>query len=464
MMPEDNTHDRTAAGGRDAAEAAFAQAKHARERGRIPDAIDAAREALHHDPTYSEIHRWLAVLYEELDHLPRASMEYQELIHANNEDEEAWEGLRRVDPPSAARLERLHDIAPDPFIAQRQKAVDEDLFADMGNGDDEDDGDDDEELYEDDEYDEDEDLEEDAGGDERVTVTESAEEDVKQPGSAPASASGVPWAFEQEAQFRQLLLSRPGVDTIQTKLEDMKADYGAWDSAMVGCAHLDKSRHEHVYDLVTEVRERFNLPELQILMAPERRLIPTIIGSDPTMVAVTTGMIAALSEAGLRFVLGRTLARIYLNDLRCDHICRVILQRSPTSITDVEEALGDLLVRVAAGWDVGIDREALIKTGKFAHAWEQRAVLSADRGGLLISGDLDASCLAIAQGTARDSDKASGMKLADFINEYRGQDPQSLGTIPPKEDPIRSAPYGAYRILMLRWWAKSAQYAQLTSA
>ena len=463
-MPEDNTHDRTAAGGRDAAEAAFAQAKHARERGRIPDAIDAAREALHHDPTYSEIHRWLAVLYEELDHLPRASMEYQELIHANNEDEEAWEGLRRVDPPSAARLERLHDIAPDPFIAQRQKAVDEDLFADMGNGDDEDDGDDDEELYEDDEYDEDEDLEEDAGGDERVTVTESAEEDVKQPGSAPASASGVPWAFEQEAQFRQLLLSRPGVDTIQTKLEDMKADYGAWDSAMVGCAHLDKSRHEHVYDLVTEVRERFNLPELQILMAPERRLIPTIIGSDPTMVAVTTGMIAALSEAGLRFVLGRTLARIYLNDLRCDHICRVILQRSPTSITDVEEALGDLLVRVAAGWDVGIDREALIKTGKFAHAWEQRAVLSADRGGLLISGDLDASCLAIAQGTARDSDKASGMKLADFINEYRGQDPQSLGTIPPKEDPIRSAPYGAYRILMLRWWAKSAQYAQLTSA
>lgn len=455
-MPEDNTHDHTVAGGRDAAEAAFAQAKHARERGRIPDAIDAAREALHHDPTYLDIRRWLAVLYEELDHIPRASLEYQELIHANKDDQEAWESLRRVDPPSAERLERLHDIAPDPFIAQRQKKIDDDLFADMGNGDE---ADDDEESYEDDEE---EDHEEDAGGAEHLTVTESPDEDVKEPDSAPAS--GVPWAFEQEAQFRRLLFACPGVDTIQTKLEDMKADYGAWDSAMVGCAHLDKSRHEHVHDLVMEIRERFNLPELQILMAPERRLIPTIIGGDPTMIAITTGMIAALSEAGLRFVLGRTLARLYLKDLRCDHICRVVLQRSPTSITEVEEALGDLLVRVAAGWDVGIDRGVLIQTGKIAHAWEQRAILSADRGGLLVSGDLDASCLAIAQGTARDSDKAAAMKLADFINEYRGQDPQSLGTIPPKEDPIRSPSYGAYRILMLRWWAKSAQYAQLTSA
>ncbi len=460
-MPEDNTHDRTVAGGREAAEAAFAQAKHARERGRIPDAIEAAREALHHDPTYIDVHRWLAVLYEELDHLPRASMEYQELIHANKDDQEAWESLRRVDPPSAERLERLHDIAPDPFIAQRQKKIDGDLFADMGNGDE---ADDDEELYEDEEYDEDEDIEEDAGAGEQFTVAETAEEEVKQPASGPVPTSPVPWAFEQEAQFRQLLLARPGVDTIQTKLDDMKADYGAWDGAMVGCAHLDKSRHEHVYDLVMEIRERFDLPQLQVLIAPERRLIPTIIGGDPTMIAITTGMIAALSEAGLRFVIGRTLARLHLDDLRYDHICRVILQRSPTSITDVEEALGDLLVRVAAGWDVGIDREALIKTGKFAHAWEQRAILSADRGGLLISGDLDASCLAIAQGTARDSDKASTMKLADFINEYRGQDPQSLGTIPPKEDPIRSASYGAYRVLMLRWWANSAQYAQLTSA
>ena len=459
-MPEDNTHDRTVAGGRDAAEAAFAQAKHARERGRIPDAIDAAREALHHDPTYIDVHRWLAVLYEELDHLPRASMEYQELIHANKDDQEAWESLRRVDPPSAERLERLHDIAPDPFIAQRQKKIDDDLFAEMGNGDEADDG---EELYEDDEYDEDESTEEDADGGEQFTVAETAEEEPRQSASEPAPASAVPWAFEQQAQFRQLLLARPGVDTIQSKLEDMKADYGAWDSAMVGCAHLDKDRHPHVYEIIMEVRERFGLPELQVLMAPERRLIPTVIGGDPTMIAITTGMIAALSEAGLRFVIGRTLARLYLDDLRCDHICRIILQRSPTSITDVEEALGDLLVRVAAGWDVGIDREALIKTGKFAHAWEQRAILSADRGGLLISGDLDASCLAIAQGTARDSDKASAMKLADFIDEYRGQDPQALGSIPPKEDPVRSAPYGAYRILMLRWWAKSPQYAQLAS-
>ena len=53
------------------------------------------------------------------------------------------------------------------------------------------------------------------------------------------------------------------------------------------------------------------------------------------------------------------------------------------------------------------------------------------------------------------------MKLADFITST-AIDPQSLGTI-PRGDPIR-AHRGAYRVLMLRWWANSAQYAQLTSA
>ena len=291
-MPEDNTHDRTVAGTRGGR--APRSGQHARERGRIPDAIDSAREALHHDPTYIDVHRWLAVLYEELDHLPRASMEYQELIHANKDDQEAWESLRRVDPPSAERLERLHDIAPDPFIAQRQKKIDGDLFADMGNGDE---ADDDEELYEDEEYDEDEDIDEDAGAGEQFTVAETAEEEVKQPASGPVPTSPVPWAFEQEAQFRQLLLARPGVDTIQTKLDDMKADYGAWDGAMVGCAHLDKSRHEHVYDLVMEIRA------LRPASTVGTDCAGTATDSDdhrwrPTMIAITTGMIAALSEQG----------------------------------------------------------------------------------------------------------------------------------------------------------------------
>ncbi len=446
-MPEDSSHEQPVTEERRAAEAAFTQAKHARERGRIPDAIDAAREALQHDPTHLAIRRWLAGLYEELDHGPRASKEYQELIHADNDDEEAWEGLRRVDPAGAERLERLHEIAPDPFIAQRQKDLDDDLFADMGDDEDE-------------EREDDDDADPEYGEDD--TEDEADDETGMAAPSAPAPVQ--PWEFEQEAQFRAMLLARPGIATVQTKLDDMVEDYGAWDTAMVGCAHLDKERHPHVYELIEEVRTRFGLGQLQVLMAPERRLIPTIIGGDPVMIAVTTGMIAALSDAGLRFVIGRTLARLLLDDLRCDHICRVILQRSPTSITDVEEALGDLLVRQTAGWDVGIDRDTLIQTSKIAHAWEQRSILSADRGGLIACGDLEAACLAIAQGTARDSDKGAKMKLADFIDEFKGQDPQELATIPYKEDPVRSAPYGAYRILMLRWWAKSAQYAQLSSA
>jgi len=451
---------------RKAAELAFAKAREELQRGHTPQAIDLARDALMEDPTHLDVRRWLAQLYEGMEETTRASRELQELIHANREDEEAWEALRRVDQAAAARLERLHDIAPDPFVATR-KPVTDDIFGDMGTDEEEEE---EEELATGDT----EGMELEAVGveseqaeDEGVEVSEVAEEAVPEAAEeappAPTEAQ-VPWAFEQDYEFRRRLMARGGVASIVEKLNDMADDYDAWETALVGCAHLDKERWGHVHELAEELSGFFGVQPPVLFMAPERRMMPAVIGGDPVMMALTTGMINALSEVGLRFMMGRLMAYIALSDIVYHHITTIVLQRTPTSMTDVEEALTDLLVRTTLGWDVGVSREDAIKTGKIAHAWQQRAVLSADRAGLLACKDLDAACLVIAQGTARDSDKAAQMKLADFVAEYKGQDPRQLAATSEKEDPLRSSRYGAYRILMLRWWAATDQYGQLVNA
>ncbi len=453
-MPQDNGLDEAMSVERKAAEMSFNKAKEQLKRGRHEDAIEHAREALREDPSYLDVRRWLGQLYEEMDELPRASREYQEVIQTNSDDEEAWEGLRRVDEDAAERLERLHDIAPDPFVAQRQRAVDDDMFAAIGE-------DEEEEEEEEEEYEETEaDAVSEAAEREAEEVAEEIEAEAE-PATAPPTEQ-VPWASEQDYEFRQRLMARPGISGMVESFADMAADYDAWETALVGCAHLDKARHAKVHELVEELAEFFGVELPEMFIAPERRMTPAIISGDPVMVAITTGMLSALSEAGLRFAIGRLIAHLVLEDIMYQHLAIAILQRSPTSTTDCEEAMGDLLVRTAVGWDVGVSREEMNLTRKIAHAWQLRAVLSADRGGLLACRDVQEACLAIAQGTARDSDKAAEIPLEDFIAGYRDQDPGQLAAIDQKEDPLRSGPYAAYRILMLRWWAARDQYRQLS--
>lgn len=443
-MPEDIGFDEDLPVERKAAELSLRKAQEAASRGRVEEAVQHATEALESDPTHLEAHRFLGELYEDADENARASREYQAIIHSDSDDESAWEALRRVDPAGAERLERLHDIAPDPFVGTRQP-VNSSMLSDIGANDENDE-----------EYEEDESQSETVSTDEPTAVQQTSPD-----GEADAR---VAWAFEQDYEFRRHLLARPGISDMVEKLQDMSMDYDAWDRALVSCAHLDKERWAQEYEVTAEIVEFFGIESPSLYFAPERRMIPTIIGGDPTMVAITAGMINALPDTALHFVLGRTMAHLALHDQLCRQVAIVCLQRSPASQTDVEEALTDLLVTTTLGWDVGVSRDEMIMTRKVAHAWDQRAALSADRGGLLVCGDLEAACLAIARGTARDSDMAATLSLADFMAQYDGKDPRQLAAIDPKECPLRNGPYGAYRILMLRWWARSDQYQQLAGA
>jgi hypothetical protein len=61
----------------------------------------------------------------------------------------------------------------------------------------------------------------------------------------------------------------------------------------------------------------------------------------------------------------------------------------------------------------------------------------------------------------RSLDEADKMTLEGFLDQFKGEDPAKLAAIPAKEIPDRSAPYAAYRIKMLQWWAKTPTALQL---
>lgn len=105
------------------------EAEQEAHKGHLEKAIGLARDALQEDPTYIEARFWIAAQYEAMDELRKASHEYQDIIHGNHENEEAWAKLRAIDPDAAGRMERLQQIAPDPFVVLREhpEDLDEDL-------------------------------------------------------------------------------------------------------------------------------------------------------------------------------------------------------------------------------------------------------------------------------------------------------------------------------------------------
>ncbi len=59
------------------------------------------------------------------------------------------------------------------------------------------------------------------------------------------------------------------------------------------------------------------------------------------------------------------------------------------------------------------------------------------------------------------AEAASGVTLQQFMDQFAGQEASELAAIPVEERPWCSPAYGAYRIQMLQWWARTAEYQTL---
>jgi hypothetical protein len=491
----------------------FKEAEHAAAKHHYDQAIGLARDALEADPTYTEVRHWIVDLYLQTDQKRKASLELQDIIHKNADDQEAWERLREIDPPAAERLERLQTIAPDPFVVQRtaENAISEDLD-DLGGLGDEfqpeyeelvpshggaealdsleelegtdavesllsgevlpdrervaSDSLDDLGAYDDEEgtdegpSDEDPPAEEPQDAAPQAPVAESAVPKVSEAAPAAAHAKALPdpalWLYEEDLKYRNKIEQTPVFSKLLPNVIEFWTDGDAWETAISGSVHLDEHRHPEIAAVVHEVEQKMGSPRWNLYVCPERRMVCCITRGHPPTISLTTGIMNSLSHDEQVFLLGRLTTMVMAGHLPYLQMAFLTLERSPRSITDVEIDMLELLKHHLGGWDAGVHREDRLKLAALAHAWQQRAELSADRGGLVCCGNLDVACDGIAKTVAPDSTAAQSASAKALLEKYKGQDVAALAAIASKEDPVRHEGYGVYRIQMLKWWANTA--------
>jgi hypothetical protein len=138
-------------------------------------------------------------------------------------------------------------------------------------------------------------------------------------------------------------------------------------------------------------------------------------------------------------------------------VVKIVTNRKAQLAGDLASTLRDFLGDTAKYWDQGLSREEIDRLKKLGHAWQQRCELTADRAGLICCGDVVVACTAIAKTTAKSIDDAAKTTVGGFLKQFEGEDVGKLAAIPVEESPSRNPRYAAYRIHMLRWWAKTPE-------
>ena len=426
----------------------FERAQHELQHGHLDRAAELAQEALEYDGAFQEVRLWLVELHVRQGQPQRASRLLQDVLYADRHNEAAWQRLRHIDPPAAARLERLAHIAPDPFVGQRASSA---FSAELDS----------------------------MGGDAPPEEPEAADDDyekgpgevLEDPGADPPSPTVVlwrrdergpaPWEYEQDREYLAKWQAEAIVTRMAAALRRFWGNYEAMRPILNLGAHLETRRHPEIAAGARQCCERLGLEGVEIMVVPERCMHPVPVQDDPPRVGIPTAMMRAMQGPEMVFQIGRELEYVRAGYLAEWQVATLLAQRPSRLAGDVAVALRDLCGELLSDLEREIPKEERPRLAKLAHAWQQRASLTADHAGFLCCGDAEAACRAIAKTTAPSVEHAARLTLAGFLEQFQGQDPAALAAIPVTETPDRSVAYAAYRIMMLRWWAKTPPAAEL---
>lgn len=455
----------------------FTHAMQQAKRGHIHKAVELAEEAVECDPAFLDARRWLAETYEQLDEPRKASRHLQEIIHRRRDDQDAWAALERVDPGAAARLKRVSEIGPDPFVAQRRGAA---LVGELGDMDD---------LAGEGivqpEYSEDllvpEEDSEELLGDMEEVAADAVEEEPVAAGAPAAELESLggeepepeksseetrigepqPWEHEEDRPYRDKMLQDPLLSNVIHQVRESWEPLDGWRPVLDICAHAGRQTHKALWATVDEVCRVLNFPEPMVLIVPEGNphLVP--IRETELEIAYNTGLMRCMEGAQLVFAVARGIAILLSGATAFYQATLLVTDRSPIVLSECEEAIKEYLWDIVGTWFESHAKEQKQHAAALAHAWQMRCVLSCDRAGLLACGNVEAACDAVARMTCRSAAQAQQMNWRVLLEKYKGQDPGKLAAIPIKEDPSYSEPYAVYRIQMLRWWFTTDEYKTL---
>ncbi len=411
--------------------------------GRHPEqGVEAMKEVLELDPKFVEPRKWLAEYYASSGQDRLAVSQYEELLRIEPDNPELWEGLRRVDPVTAERLERLRNAAPDPFIAEGKDI-------DMSDLDDFDDLDDDEDEEE---------TEESVSGGTPFQAAPVSDDDLFLGDDDEDEYEPLAWEHEQDAEFRAQVLQNPGFDDVLDGCMLFWQDPQGW-SHPIGEARAPEDAGWPMPDeLGPAAAADLHCQIPTILVEPGHAKCPIPLPlKNPTLI-VSESMKFSLGNQEVLFALGMgTHGLLNENAVVCWG-CQVVAERELDC--DLRERVLRNASEFTVGWDESMPRDEVKRIRKLCHAYELRAVLSHDRAGLIACGNIASSLRAIA---ALVSEQGDGMSVTPeaLLEEFADVPAGELAAIPLSHDPWTDRQYAAYRIQMLRWWATTDEFKKI---
>lgn len=412
------------------------------ERRRIDHAVELMEEALELDPSFIEPRKWLADHYAATGEHHLAVSQYESMLRLEPDNEELWAAFRAVDAGAADRMYRLQHVAPDPFVGHTADTSDLDDFDD-----------------------EDEDFAEDSAVavGPAATTTSSANSaiflDEDDDEIEAAVVESLPWEHEQDAEMRERLGQIPAFSDVLDGFQLFWDDAASWRRLLRDAIPSFDAGWRELDGIIGTVAGVLKAPVPITLVIEDYSPCPLALPlHEPTLV-LGKPLREALNPHELLFVLGWYM-HLFLNQnaeyaWAADHI----IERTK-EVGDLHTRIIEAAADFTVGWDQGIPREEIVRIAKLCHAWEQRAVLSADRAGLLCCEDPEAACRSIAV-CVGDPLRDRTLSADKFLEQFKDVPAGQLAAISASHDPWTDRQYAAYRIQMLRWWATTDDYKRL---
>ncbi len=414
-------------------------------KGRHPErGLEAMKETIRLDPTYMEPRHWLASYYRERGQDRLAVEEYEEILRLEPDNEEAWAALSEMDPGAEQRLRRLHDVAPDPFVARRAAAASSE-FADLAEGD--------------------EDYVETAEVEEGVSfgARKPLDAGVFADDEAEAEAYGepLPWEHEQDREYRDKLEASQAFVALLDGFALLWDDERAWEVLLEDCEEPAAVGWAELTGLMDRAARALDAAAPRVLVCDDPLGPPAVLPLAEATIVVGSDSRDRFSEREVVFWLGSACHDLLGAAAEYVWACEEVLQREVPEV-GIRSSVPEAAQEHIEGWDKELPEQECKSLRALAHAWEQRAVLSADRAGLLAAGDEAIARRAIAAAVA-EREVAAEITSTEFLSQFRHLKPAELAAVGVQESPWTSPQYAAYRSKVIHWWATTDECKALSS-
>lgn len=261
--------------------------------------------------------------------------------------------------------------------------------------------------------------------------------------------------LDREAE--QALRALPGFDLMARKFLEVTVDRPQYIFHMGNSVRVGPRQYAALYTLFRDCLQALDIqPEPAFFVTQNPAVNAYTIGQEQPSIVVTSGLLDLMEEPQLRAVIAHELGH-----LKCGH--GLLTQMAVWAMY-----AASLVGQMTLGVGNILASNALILG---FYEWKRKAELSSDRAALLVTDDLDAVLLAMAQIAGGSDRQTTALSLAEFKRQaraYQDLDSDALNqaykfllynNLP--QGIFTSHPFPVERVGYLEAWAQSDDYAAI---